>query len=162
MRKSKLFSIVAFATILVFLTGCSKGLQAADVDWEHVIRNDFFVGESVVEQAMEETKSFVVVEHNRNQLAITVNAPDICEGLMEWIESVSGEEFAEWTMEQEILRLLQETPKTEIEYILSCSAEENANIDYTSEFGESMTCGLSRFYTEMNRKILEEMGGKKG
>ena len=161
MKKCKI--IFLFVLVLSFLihAGCSKDEPAnlITTDWEQIIRTDFFSGETPMEKAMAEAVSFKV-KQDGEQIAVTVTAPDICDNLLNWMDAVSDDEFTESAMEQEILRLLKESKKTEVTYTLNCSGEgESAEIAYTSEFGEAMTCGLTRFYAEVTQRILEEMEG---
>lgn len=159
MKKRSLFLIIICTIILLLQTGCSKEDQVNSTDWDQIIHTDFFSGDSTIERAIAESVSFKVKQEGE-QVAVTVNAPDICVELLNWMEFVSDEEFTEAAMEQEILRLLKESKKTETTYTLNCSGEgETAEIAYTSEFGEAMTCGLTRFYAEVTQRILGEMEG---
>ena len=158
MEKNSSFLIIVLVFALLFQTGCSKEEQTQGADWEQIIQTDFFSGNSAVEQAIAEAVS-VKIKQDGDQLIVTVKAPDICEGLLNWMEIVSDEEFTEAAMEQEILRLLEETDKAEVDYVMGCSGEgDMAEIAYTSEFGEAMSCGLARFYAEVTQRILKEMG----
>ena len=158
MKKRSLFLIIILTVILLLQTGCSKEDQTNSADWEKIIQTDFFSGDSAVEQAIAEAVS-IKVKQIEDQLTVTIKAPDICEGLLNWMESVSDEDFTEAAMEQEILRLLKDADKVEVDYVMGCSGEgDTAEIAYTSEFGEAMSCGLTRFYAEVTQRILEEMG----
>ena len=161
MKKRSLLFMITIVIAVLIQAGCSKNEPANLVatDWEQIIRTDFFSGETPMEKAMAESVSFKV-KQDGEQIAVTVTAPDICDNLLNWMDAVSDDEFTESAMEQEILRLLKESKKTEVTYTLNCSGEgESAEIAYTSEFGEAMTCGLTRFYAEVTQRILEEMEG---
>lgn len=161
MKKRSRLAITAIVIAILFQVGCSKDVQENIMvtNWEQIICTDFFSGDTTIEKAMAESVSYEV-KQEEEQVVVTVNAPDICDELLNWMESVSDEEFTEAAMEQEILRLLKESKKTEVTYTLNCSGEgETAEIAYTSEFGEAMTCGLTRFYTEVTQRILGEMEG---
>lgn len=160
MKKQSLLIIVVLTFAMLFQTGCSKE-GSASTDWEQVIRTDFYSGNGVMEQVMAEVVSFKV-KQNGEQLTVTVKGPDICDDLLEWMELISDEDFTEATMEQEILRLLKEADKVEMDYVMDCSVEgDKAEIAYTFEFGEAMSCGLTRFYAEVTQRILDEMGDAK-
>lgn len=146
---------ILLVLILLLQTGCSKNKK---IDWEQIIRNDFFSSESIVEQTMADEVSFKITQKEK-QLVVNVNAPNICDELLGWMESVSDTEFNEMIMEQEILRLLKESQKIETEFLLNCSVnDEEVEIEYTTEFGEAITCGMTRFYAEVTQQILEEIG----
>lgn len=157
MKKHSLFLVILIFALL-FQVGCSKEEQPNSPDWEQLIRTDFFSGGSAMEQAMAEVVS-VEVKQDGDQLTVTVKAPDICDNLLNWMDSVSDEEFTEAAMEEEILRLLKETDRAEVDYVMDYSEDgEVAEIAYTSEFSEAMSCGLTRFYAEVTQRILNEMG----
>lgn len=156
MKKCTLFFAVVLILAVLFQAGCSKKDQTG-TDWEQIIRTDFFSGDSGLEQAMAEAVS-VKVRQDGEVLTVTVKAPDICDDLLSWMESVSDAEFTESAMEEEILRLLKKTDKTVGDYVMGCSEEDGtAQIAYTAEFGEAVSCGLTRFYAEVTERILEEM-----
>lgn len=158
MKKHSLFLIIALAFVLLFQAGCSKSEQANTTNWEQMIRTDFFSGESNVEKEIAKVVS-IKVKQDGDQLFVTAKAPNICDRLLNWMDSVSDEDFTEVAMEEEILHLLKESEKVATDYVLICSGEgETANIVYTSEFGEALTCGLTQFYAKVTQQVQEEMG----
>lgn len=162
MRKHIPVILVVLLSVLLLHAGCSNDDQSNSTDWVQIIRADFLSGKSIIEEAIAEVVS-VDVKQEESQITVTVTAPDICDELLNWLDYVTDDEFTETAMEEEILRLLKDSEKIETEYLLSCSGEgETAEISYTSEFGEAMTCGLTRFYAEMTQRVLDEMGGDVG
>ena len=155
MKKKAL--IIVLVLLMVFSAGCAKDESA--FDWESKIKADFFAGDSEMEKAITAAVSFEV-EQEEDKLLVTVKAPDICDGLLEWMEQVSDEDFTETAMEQEILRLLKESKAEKNTYELDYTIEgEVGQISYSAEFTDAMSCGLNRFYAEVTQRILDEMGG---
>ena len=155
MKKKAL--IIVLVLLMVFSAGCAKDEPA--FDWESKIKADFFAGDSEMEKTITAAVSFEV-EQEEDKLLVTVKAPNICDGLLEWMEQVSDEDFTETAMEQEILRLLKESKAEKNIYELDYAIEgEVGQISYSAEFTDAMSCGLNRFYAEVTKKILEEMGG---
>lgn len=155
MKKKAL--IIVLVLLMVFSAGCAKDESA--FDWESKIKADFFAGDSEMEKAITAAVSFEV-EQEEDKLLVTVKAPDICDGLLEWMEQVSDEDFTETAMEQEILRLLKESKAEKNTYELDYAIEgEMGQISYSAEFTDAMSCGLNRFYAEVTQRILDEMGG---
>lgn len=156
MKKKAL--IIVLVLLLILGVGCAKKEEQA-FDWESKIKIDFFDGDSELEKAVDAAVTFEVKQED-DQLLVTVKAPDVCEGLLEWMEQVSDEEFTEVAMEQEILRLLKDTAAEKNIYELNYVIEgEVGQISYTAEFTDAMSCGLNRFYAEVTQRILDEMGG---
>lgn len=155
MKKKAL--IIVLVLLMVFSAGCAKEEPA--FDWESKIKTDFFDGDSEMEKAIDTVVSFEVKQED-DKLLVTVKAPDICDGLLGWMEQVSDEEFTEAAMEQEILRLLKDTAAEKNTYDLDYVIEGDVGqINYSVEFTDAMSCGLNRFYAEVTQRILEEMGG---
>ena len=155
MKKKAL--IIVLVLLMVFSAGCAKDEPA--FDWESKIKADFFAGDSEMEKAITAAVSFEV-EQEEDKLLVTVKAPDICDGLLEWMEQVSDEDFTETAMEQVILRLLKESKAEKNIYELDYAIEgEVGQISYSAEFTDAMSCGLNRFYAEVTQRILDEMGG---
>ena len=155
MKKKAL--IIVLVLLMVFSAGCAKEEPA--FDWESKIKTDFFAGDSEMEKAITAAVSFEV-EQEEDKLLVTVKAPDICDGLLEWMEQVSDEDFTETAMEQEILRLLKESKAEKNTYELDYTIEgEVGQISYSAEFTDAVSCGLNRFYAEVSQRILDEMGG---
>lgn len=155
MKKKAL--IIVLVLLMVFSAGCAKEEPA--FDWESKIKTDFFAGDSEMEKAITAAVSFEV-EQEEDKLLVTVKAPDICDGLLEWMEQVSDEDFTETAMEQEILRLLKESKAEKNTYELDYTIEgEVGQISYSAEFTDAVSCGLNRFYAEVTQRILDEMGG---
>ena len=155
MKKKAL--IIVLVLLLILSAGCTKEEQA--FDWESKIKADFFAGNSEMEKAITAAVTFEVKQEEET-LLVTVKAPDICDGLLGWMEQVSDEEFTEAAMEQEILRLLKETAPVERNYDLDYIIDgETGEIRYSAEFTDAMSCGLNRFYAEVTQRILDEMGG---
>mgnify|MGYP003290513940 CR=1 FL=1 len=154
--KQKTYVILALILLLILSAGCAK---EETFDWEGKIKTDFFDGDSEIEKAIAEAVT-VEVEQKDEMLHVTVKAPDICDGLLEWMEQVPDEEFTETAIEQEILRLLKESKDEKNIYELDYAIEgEVGQINYSAEFTDAMSCGLNRFYAEVTQRILEEMGG---
>lgn len=157
MKKYSLFLIIILIFTLLFQTGCSKEDQSNSPDWEQLIRTDFFSDNSAMEQAMAEVVS-IKVKQDGDQLTVTVKAPDICDNLLNWMDSVSDEEFTEEAMEEEILNQLKSSEKVESTHSLTYTIEGDiADILYTSEFTDTISCGLNRFYAEVTQRILDEL-----
>ena len=155
MKKKAL--IIVLVLLMVISAGCAKEEPA--FDWESKIKTDFFAGDSEMEKAITAAVSFEV-EQEEDKLLVTVKAPDICDGLLEWMEQVSDEDFTETAMEQEILRLLKESKAEKNTYELDYTIEgEVGQISYSAEFTDAVSCGLNRFYAEVTQRILDEMGG---
>ena len=155
MKKKAL--IIVLVLLMVFSAGCAKEEPA--FAWESKIKTDFFAGDSEMEKAITAAVSFEV-EQEEDKLLVTVKAPDICDGLLEWMEQVSDEDFTETAMEQEILRLLKESKAEKNTYELDYTIEgEVGQISYSAEFTDAVSCGLNRFYAEVTQRILDEMGG---
>lgn len=155
MKKKAL--IIVLVLLMVFSAGCAKEEPA--FDWESKIKTDFFDGDSEMEKTIDTVVSFEVKQED-DELLVTVKAPDICDGLLGWMEQVSDEEFTEAAMEQEILRLLKDTAAEKNTYELDYAIEgEVGQISYSAEFTDAMSCGLNRFYAEVTQRILDEMGG---
>ena len=156
MKKKAL--IVVLVLLLILGAGCAKKEESA-FDWESKIKTDYFDGDSEIEKAIDASVIFEVKQEN-DKLLVTVKAPDICDGLLEWMEQVSDEEFTEAAMEQEILRLLKDTAAEKNTYELSYVIDgEVGQVSYSAEFTDAMSCGLNRFYAEVTQRILDEMGG---
>lgn len=161
--KTKILALLLVA--LMLFCGCkaeaptsSLSEQKVVIDWEGIIKADFFAGDSEMEKAITAAVIFEV-EQKDDTLLVTVKAPDICEGLLEWMEQVSDEEFTEAAMAQTILRLLKEAAPEEHTYDLDyIIVEEIGEISYSAEFTDAMSCGLNRFYAEVTQRILDEMG----
>lgn len=157
--KKKTYLILALVVMLILSAGCAK---EDAFDWEGKIGADFFDGDSEIEKAITEAVTYEV-EQKDEMLLVTVKAPDICDGLLAWMEQVTDEEFTEAAMEQEILRLLKESKAEKNIYELDYAIEgEVGQISYSAEFTDAMSCGLNRFYAEVTQRILEEMGGNAG
>lgn len=157
--KQKTYLIFVLVLMLILSAGCAK---EEAFDWEGKIKTDIFNGDSEIEKAITEAVTYEV-EQKEEALLVTVKAPDICDGLLEWMEQVPDEEFTETAMEQEILRLLKESKAEKNTYELDYAIEgEVGQISYSAEFIDAMSCGLNRFYAEVTRRILEEMGGNAG
>ena len=155
MKKKAL--IIVLVLLMVFSAGCAKDESA--FDWESKIKADFFAGDSEMEKVITAAVSFEV-EQEEDKLLVTVKAPDICDGLLEWMEQVSDEDFTETAMEQVILRLLKESKAEKNTYELDYVIDgEVGRISYSAEFTDAMSCGLNRFYAEVTQRILDEMGG---
>ena len=155
MKKKAL--IIVLVLLMIVSAGCAKDEPA--FDWESKIKADFFAGDSEMEKAITAAVSFEV-EQEEDKLLVTVKAPDICDGLLEWMEQVSDEDFTESAMELEILRLLKESKVENNTYELDFALEgEMGQISYSAEFTDAMSCGLNRFYAEVTQRILDEMGG---
>ena len=149
--------IIVLVLLMVFSAGCAKDESA--FDWESKIKADFFAGDSEMEKVITAAVSFEV-EQEEDKLLVTVKAPDICDGLLEWMEQVSDEDFTETAMEQVILRLLKESKAEKNTYELDYVIDgEVGRISYSAEFTDAMSCGLNRFYAEVTQRILDEMGG---
>jgi hypothetical protein len=157
MKKHSLFLIGILIFMFLFQAGCTKNEQTNTTDWGQIIRMDFLAGESTVEKAIMEAVS-IKVKQDDDRLIVTVEAPDICDELLNWMELISDEDFTQAAMEAKILQLLKESKKIEADYVLLCSGEgDTAQIAYTPEFGDAMTCGLTRFYAEVTQRIVEDM-----
>lgn len=158
MKKRIFFFCVILVFILGLQTGCSKNGQNGKMDWEEKIRADFFYDQTDIEEVMADVVS-IKVKQDETKLTVTVKAPDICDELLDWMDSVSDEAFTESAMEAEILQLLKKSEKVETEHVLTFSnQDESVKITYTSEFSEVISCGLTRFYAEVTQRVLEEMG----
>lgn len=154
--KRKTYIILALVLLLVLGAGCAK---EENFDWEGKIGADFFAGGSEIEKAIAEAVTYEV-EQKEEVLLVTVKAPDICDGLLEWMEQVPDEEFTETAMEEELFRLLKESKAEKNTHELDYAIEgEVGQISYSAEFTDAMSCGLNRFYAEVTQRILEEMGG---
>ena len=157
MKKILRLLIVIIVAVLVFVGYTKIKRENNSIDWEQMIRNELLSGSSNVEKEIAKVVRFNIKEEKK-YLFITVNAPDICNDLIIWIEQISEEDFTTENLEAEILQLLQSTEpmeyKFELDYI---EAEEEVQIRYTQEFIEALTCGLTRFGGELTNRIAEEM-----
>ena len=144
--------------VTFFCMGCSKKDK---IVWEEIIYSEYFSGDSVVENAIKENVSIDVSQVDEH-LNIKISAPYISDELLTWLDAVKEEEFTEENMEAKILELLKETKKRESVCELEFSIqEEDVKIYYSAEFTDLMSCGLNRFYAELNYRIQEEMEGSR-
>lgn len=157
-KVGSIFMWVLFMIIVVTHTGCGKNEEVIANNWKEIIYADFFTNENEIEKILEE-EVHVKVTQSEEQLNVTIESPDICDELLNWMESITDEEFDENALEAEIIRLLKKTNKMEKVYLLNYTQE--GDIVYTSEFSNSMMCGLNQFYSEMLNRIQKEMGGEK-
>lgn len=155
---SILLGVAMILAIVVMVRTCYVAYQQNRkvdiVDCEQLINKDFFGNVSVIEQATKEAVSFDV-KQIRDEIIVIVRAPNICAGMIDWIESINDDDFNDEAMEKEILRLLKESPKKEVEYVLGYTMDDGIlHISYTVEFSEAMSCGLTQFYFQMYQQIF--------
>ena len=148
---------ITAAIVIVLAVVYIKGSQPSR-NWEKMIRGELLSGSSAIEVAMADIVDISAKEEG-GKLTVTLSAPDISAQLLDWMEHMPEEEFTEEQLEKEILRLLDQTDKVSTTHELSYSEEQGTvTIAYTQDFGSELSCGLSRFYAEMTRRVLEELG----
>lgn len=152
--------IWAILLLLIFsLTGCGTR-QSDSVSWNKVVRMQCINGETEIEKALAKVVSLDAEEKSNDVLIVTINAPDIYDDLMDWMNNVSEEDFSEKALESEILKLLSQTKPTKKTVKLSYTgSEEDAKIAYTHEFADLISCGMVRFYNDTMLNAINELGG---
>lgn len=152
--------IWAILLLVIFvLTGCGTR-QPDSVSWNEVVRMQCMNGETEIEKALAKVVSLDAEEKSNDVLLITINAPDIYDDLIDWMNNVSEEDFSEKALESEILKLLSETkPTKNIVELSYTGSEEDVKISYTHEFANLISCGMVRFYNDTMSNAINELGG---
>ena len=118
------------------------------------IIKDNFSSDSKVTGEMKESVGIVVEDVKSNSVVITVEAPNISEELFEWLSE--QEDFTDKEFEDKIIELVGNSEKETSKYELQCS-DNAAEIMYTQECKNSMSCGLTDFYFMCMEQVIEEM-----
>lgn len=146
--------------VIVFLmTACSTSEttdNSISFEWDTVIRNDLLSGETKLERMVAEKVEIQVTPSN-GILDITISAPDICDELLAWMNAIDDADFTEEALETEIIRLLDTVVPTITDFSLPYTQEESVAIEYSQEFTDVLSCGLSRFNREITQYIMEAM-----
>lgn len=150
----KLLIIIIIAVLIFFGYTKLKGGYNS-VNWEEKIRKEILSGTSDIEREIAKVVS-IEVKVQADHLTVTVSAPDICDDLITWIDQVSEEDFSTEILEKEMLKLLRCKKPNKSSFELNYTFEE-AQIDYSQEFLEAVTCGITRFSGELTNRILESL-----
>jgi len=146
--------------VIVFLmTACSTSEttdNSISFEWDTVIRNDLLSGETKLERMVAEKVEIQVTPSN-GILDITISAPDICDELLAWMNAIDDADFTEEALETEIIRLLDTVVPTITDFSLPYTQEESVAIEYSQDFTDVLSCGLSRFNREITQYIMEAM-----
>lgn len=151
--------VFLFAAILLIVFGCGTK-QLIPFSWTEHIRWECMSGETAVEKAQAEVVILKAKKKSEGVLAVTIKAPDIYEGLMEWLNTVPEEDFTDENLETEIIKLLSEADPSENTVELSYTkSKEGVKIAYTQEFANLISCGMVRFYNDCMLNAITELGG---
>lgn len=146
--------------VIVFLMTACNTSETTDnsisFEWDTVIRNDLLSGETKLERMVAEKVEIQVTPSN-GILDITISAPDICDELLAWMNAIDDADFTEEALETEIIRLLDTVVPTITDFSLPYTQEESVAIEYSQEFTDVLSCGLSRFNREITQYIMEAM-----
>lgn len=158
MKKLRTILAVIISLALLLQVGCAKDKDGY-IDWNEIIRKDLLSEETEIEKAIAEAVKIEVVQSGE-QLHLTIQAPDICDALLAWMENVPDEDFSDKALETEIIRLLSHTEITKTSHVLSFRENgDTVEIIYTQQIGEIVSCGLTRFYSELAQRVMEELWG---
>lgn len=129
------------------------------ISWTDIMRSELLSGDTTIEKAQTQVVTLNVKEKSKSILAVTIKAPDIYDGLMNWLNTVSEDDFSDDNFQAEILKLLSETEPSEKTVELSYNnSEAGANIMYTQEFADIISCGMVRFYSDCMINAISELG----
>lgn len=155
--------LIAILLVTVLLTACGGGggkqeetkppLQFTDVDYLSIIRADLLTEDTELSHAMDQALKLQLEQVQEDSITVTVIAPDICQGTLDWFCAVSEKDYSDEALTETMLELLKGQPKTNT-YTLSVSGEK---ITYTDEFLNAASCGVRRFYTALTVMLMEEM-----
>lgn len=152
--------VVLFLVVALLTTACNVTEttdEETTVDWCAVIRNDLLSGKTTLEKVVAEKVDIQAV-FSDDILEITVSSPEICDELLLWMNTVDDIDFSVEALETEILRLLDTSPSVTVTFYLTFRQEnEEIIIDYTQEFFDALSCGLSRFNREITQYLTNEM-----
>lgn len=167
MRKFICFLLV-FSLIL--LVGCQKQENSAAAqeedtfdyagfEWEGYLRTEAYDDSSVIGSEIAKAAKISVDDVTDAQITVTVEAPNVCEALMDWYDSVSGAEFSEEALENKILELLKGGKVSNTFTMTYTLVDGEPVIGYAEGYADALSCGLTDFYDVLNERILESMGG---
>lgn len=99
-----------------------------------------------------------VIDIKDDNLVIKINSPDISNDLLTWMKNISDEDYKDELFLEKIIDLINTEEKQESTIELSYSQiNGDYQIDYTNEFAEVISCGLSRFYDMATEELIKEL-----
>lgn len=124
------------------------------------INSELFNGESNIERAITSSVTINNIRVKEKTLEIEIAAPDISEDLYIWMQAMSDSEYTDALFEEEVIKLLKESKPNTKTFVMEYSDHsEDLHIIYTSEFFESVSCGLLKFYDLTTQNIIDELRG---
>lgn len=153
--------LMAILLVMVLLAGCSGGGKKEEtkpalqgnVDYLSTIRADLLTEDTELSHAMDQALTLQLDQVQEDSITVTVIAPDICQGTLDWFNAVSEADYSDEALTETMLELLEGQPQTNT-FTLSVAGEE---ITYTDEFLNAASCGVRRFYTALTVMLMEEM-----
>lgn len=124
------------------------------VDWEAVIRADLYGQDSPLSRAMGEAVTLSAAQTEVGVITVTVTAPDVSDGAMEWFLAVSEADYTDAALEAQLLALLADTPAQTASFTLAVDA--NGRPAYTDSFLTAASCGVRTFYAKLSGMLLQE------
>lgn len=157
-------ALAIICSTLLFISGfvgyiAFRASRLDPISWTDIMRSELLSGDTTIEKAQAQVVTLNVKEKSKSILAVTIKAPDIYDGLMNWLNTVSEDDFSDDNFQAEILKLLSETEPSEKTVELSYNnSEAGANIMYTQEFADIISCGMVRFYSDCMINAISELG----
>lgn len=164
MKKRKLFIIigvavcVVFAAVILIIIGAKNRQQKAQDDlttWEDRITSQVFNPSSELERKIADKVSISVKSVTEDAVTLTASAPDICDELTAWFDTVSDEDYSDDALEKEACALLEKTDVSEKEFTLQIGDDGEA--EYSTEFVEYIGCGMFQFYRQLSDAISDAL-----
>ena len=143
------------ALVLVF-SGCSGRKSKTTengTDYLTIIRQDLYGQDTELNRAMERSVSLKIVRVEEDSITVTVTAPDVCQEALNWLETVSDEDFTEQALRQKLISLMEGKPQSR-QFTLKL---QDGNVIYTNDFLNAASCGVRRFHTALEVMLMEEM-----
>lgn len=122
---------------------------------QNQLLDESFGNGTKLEECILEEVSISVDEVRTGTVTVIVEAPNISQDLIDWLSN-SQDDLTDEQIEEKILSLLHQSEKITGAYELSCDDIDEANIRYTEEYLNAVSCGLYEFYSyAMNQLMLE-------
>ncbi len=165
----KAWSLSVALILAITLAGCgSRPIEKASVqpaasasDWEEQLRAESLSGSTDLEKQLCASVTVKVDQVDTDALQITVSAPNIADGLMQWMKQIPDEAFTEAALNEEMLRLLANTKPTDTSVRLPYTIEEDGTrkITYTEAYIRLISCGIKDFYDAMMTEGTRQIEG---
>ncbi len=154
----KAIAILLVMVLFAACSGCKKAdanpkPQEEDVDYLAMIRAQLQTEDTELSRAMDRALELHLEQVQQDSITVTVTAPDICQGTLDWFNAVSEEDYSDEALTGTMIDLLRGEPRTNT-FTLQLQGER---ILYTDEFLNAASCGVRRFYTALTVMLMEEM-----